>query len=322
MKAIIKNDCRRAWENKARILVMFALMVLAIGVATFMSSHSKESVRIGFVGTENEWKISSEKLDVVYLKEAPPTSELIKGTYDGVVQKEGTNVTVKTIKNEAFQTKLEQSLVGTSGKEIVLTESKGAGSMIIGYLLMFLLMASLTNMFTFSEDKEKHLLDRIATTPTSLMKVLFGHTVFSFMLLFLPIVGIIASAKVIFKIDVGFELFEYIFLLGVICLFATAFSLLMASLFKDSDRSNMLGSTIIVITTMLSGSFFSFEEGNKWVEYLIQVLPQKRYLEAVANLETGEPFTTIMANISYLLIFTIIFFLVTLLKTRKDYVRS
>lgn len=322
MKAIIKNDCRRAWENKARMLVMFALMVVAIGVAIFMSSQSKETLRIGFVGEQNEWTITSEMLDVTYLKEAPPTSELIKGTYDAIIQKEEANFTVETIKNDAFQTKLEQLLSGTAGKEAALTESRSAGSMIIGYLLMFLLMASLTNMFTFSEDKEKHLLERIATTPTSIMKVLLGHTVFSFTLLFLPILCVIAGAKFIFQMDIGFSLFEYSYLLGCICLFATAFSLLMTSLFRDSDRSNMLGSTIVVITTVLSGSFFSLEGGNKWVERLIQVLPQKRYLEAVTNLESGASTSTMMTNLSYLLIVTLILFLFALIKTRKDYVRS
>ncbi|MGY3779614.1 ABC transporter permease [Isobaculum melis] len=319
MIAVIKNDCRRAWENKARIFVMFALMVVSIGVAIFMSSHGEETLRIGFVGEESEWAVSSDKLEVTYLKEAPKTSELIKGTYDAVVQKEGGNITVETIKNDVLQTKLEQLLAGTAGNEMTLTEKKGAGSMMIGYLLMFLLMASLTNMFTFGEDKEQHLLERIATTPTSLMRVLLGHTAFSFVLLFLPILCIIAGAKVIFQVDIGFELFEYFYLLGFICLFATAFSLFMASLFTDSDRSNMLGSTIVVITTVLSGSFFSFEDGNKWLDYLIQVLPQKRYLEAVANLENGDSMIT---NIAYLLIFTIVLFFFALMKTRKDYVRS
>lgn len=321
MKTTIKNDCRRAWENKARILVMFALMIVVLGVAIFMSGHSKETLRIGFVGEPNEWTVSSEALDVTYLKAVPLTSELIKGTYDAVVQKEEGHLTVQTIKNEALQVKLEQLLAGTAENETTLTASRGVGSMIIGYLLMFLLMASLTNMFTFSEDKEKHLLERITTTPTSLMQVLLGHTVFSFTLLFLPLLCMIVGAKFIFQVDIGFGLFEYLYLFGFICLFATAFSLFMASLFNDSDRSNMLGSILVIITTMLSGSFFSFKDGNKWLDSLIQFLPQKRYLDIVTNLENGASMTTMVTNISYLLIFTIILFLFALLKTRKDYVR-
>ncbi|MBP2098169.1 ABC transporter permease [Enterococcus rivorum] len=322
MLVIIKNDWYRTWNNKGRLVMMFLLMIAAMVIALYMGNHAKERINIGVVGEQNQALQASEIVQITYLTQLPPTSELVKGTYDAIIQKKDTGFEVKTIKNDDYRKKVAQLLAHPSQKETISGKKRGTGSLIIGFLLMFILMTSLTNSFTFNEDKEKRMIERVLTTPINLLKLLLAHSLFSFLLLFIPTLLIVYSAKLIFQLSIGFNLLEYFLLLGLICLFATAVSLFFAALFDDSDRSNMMGSVVVVISTILSGSFFSFANGNRWLNTLIQLLPQKRYLDIVTYLEQGELVSKMLPNILYVFVFTLLFFLFALLKTQKDYIRS
>ena len=76
-----------------------------------------------------------------------------------------------------------------------------------------------------------------------------------------------------------------------------------------------------MLTTILSGSFFSFEGGNRWVDGLIKWLPQKNYLKIVEVIESGANLRHVSFELFYLLSITLLFFFLAVLKTKKQYIR-
>ncbi|MFD1899411.1 ABC transporter permease [Enterococcus termitis] len=225
------------------------------------------------------------------------------------------------MKNEPFEKEIRQSLLNPNNTALK-QQTTSIGSRIIGFLLMFLLMSAVVNMYIFNEDKEKHLLERIVATPTSFWKLLLSYSLLTFGLLLFPTLAILAIAKTIFSVTIGFSFIQYLFLLCLISLIGTAYSLFIAAFISTSDQANMIGSMTVMLTTILSGSFFSFEGGNRWIDGLIKWLPQKNYLNIVELIESGGPLKNVYFELFYLLGLTLLFFSLAVLKTKKEYVRK
>lgn len=319
MITVFMNDWRRGWENKERIGLMFVLIVAAVSFAIYLSGREEPTIAVAFVGDKSELSLTREQLKITYLTEPPATSDLILGKYAGVIEKSGTTVNFLTLRGDEFKEKVLSYLNKPTGKDLAPTGKKGVGSLILGYLLMFLMMTSVTSIFVFSQDKEVKILPRLLTTPVTIQNILLGHSLFSGLLIFFPTLSIIFLSNVLFGQVIGLSLLTYTWLLLLICLVATSFSLMLASLFQDGDRSAMLGSSIVVTTTILAGSFISFTEGNQLLGKLIRFLPQKVYLDLITSVEQGQAFSELVSPIAYLIGLSLLFYIVAWQKTKQDY---
>ncbi|MBO0452491.1 ABC transporter permease [Candidatus Enterococcus murrayae] len=321
MIAMFRNDWARTWQNKARLFVMLGLIVVSILLAVFVSSKGNFSTKIGVIGASKQ-ELVSDAVKIDHLSQAPAKSALALGTYDAIVDMRSGAPVISTFKGEKYKTELIEYFNNPQVAQIGEKNSEGIGSKIIGYMLMFLLMSSVTNMLLFSEDKEKHIMERITTTPVSFTKLFTVYAFFSWLLLVIPNILIIAGVSFFGVTDIGLSLLNYTALISVIALFATAYSICNASFFKVADTASMLGSMIMMITTILSGSFFSLDNGNKFFNGLIHWLPQKQFLELVKNIEAGQSYSGNYQRLFYLIGISILLLAVAIFKTRKEYVHS
>lgn len=324
MISIIKNDWLRTKNSIARIGIMFVLILAVIILSFVLSNRTAAVATVAVVGEKNEVTIQSKQLNINYVDQKPLKSELVKGTYDAIVSTDGLKgYTIETIKGENFKSQLTDVLEDSINSTDLSSNTKDSlGVTLLSYLLMFLLMASLTNMMLFSEEKEKHLLERIVTAPISFVRILIGHSLFAFLLIFLPTLCFIFGVNVVFQKEFGMSYWQLSLLLLFVCLFATSFSLLIVAIFKEGDKANMFGSLLIIITTMLSGSFFSFEGGNLWLEKIIQVMPQKRFILLFKDIEIGKDLSTVIPNMVYVGLLIVLFYVLAIFKTKRDYKRN
>jgi ABC-2 type transport system permease protein len=321
MIALLKNNGFRLIQKRQRLLLMLGIMVISIIIAIYMSGRENAPLHIGVIGDEHHELVSNQRITVSHLTEDPSMLQLLKGEYDAVITKEKNQLTVASIKNEPFENEIRQSLLNPNNTALK-QQTTSTGSRIIGFLLMFLLMSAIVNMYIFNEDKEKHLMERIVATPTFFWKLLLSYSLLTFGLLLFPTLAILAIAKTIFSVTIGFSFIQYLFLLCLISLVGTAYSLFIAAFISTSDQANMIGSMTVMLTTILSGSFFSFEGGNRWIDGLIKWLPQKNYLNIVELIESGGPLKNVYFELFYLLGLTLLFFSLAVLKTKKEYVRK
>jgi ABC-2 type transport system permease protein len=84
----------------------------------------------------------------------------------------------------------------------------------------------------------------------------------------------------------------------------------------------MAGSASVVLTSILAGSFYSFEKGNKVLEMIIKVLSQKAFLALSDSLEKGMRIISWLPNGLYLIVLIAAFVLIAVIKTRRDYVKN
>ncbi|MGM0212896.1 ABC transporter permease [Enterococcus sp. AZ109] len=320
MIELMKNHLLRAQEKKARLLMMVGLIVVAFGLALFLNNRTQANLNLAVVGN-NPSMVQSDSLKITKLETVPPASDLVMGKYDAVVDFSSGEPEITTFKDQSFKDRLKMMVAGESGSSASAVKKQSKASRILGYILMFLLMAGVTNTFVYTEDKERHLMERMIASGLSQGKLFVSYVIFLFCLLVVPTFLIFVLADRLFSVDLGMSLANYVFLIGLICLIGTSFALCNAAFFKDGDQASMIGSMILVITSLVSGSFFSLSNEENWWNGIINMLPQKQFLQLVEYVSSGESIQSNYLVIVYLLGLSGIFLSIAITKNRRTYLR-
>ena len=321
--AVLKNDMSRMLEYKSRVILLLVLTTGAIAAAVFFNTKAETAGNIAFVSQGNQSGIESPYLNITILEEEPPLSDLVSGRYDAIVTENGSGgYEIQTIKSDELRQTIATILSNPAEYHPDFAGHRKTGTNILGFLIMFMLMQGMTLMLLFAEDKERGQIRRVAASPVSFTGYLCAHGLFAFLFMLIPTMAILYLIKFILAVNIGFGFWNFLLLISILCAFATSFALLLNAVINKSDSANMLGSAVSVLTSVLAGSFYSFDKGNPILETMIKVLPQKSYLTLANGMETAAEMRSLRPHFIYLLGLTLIFFLVSVIKTRKDYIRN
>jgi len=153
--AVLKNNLWRLVGQKQRLLLFPIVTVVAIAGAVFLNTKADIAGNIAVV-SENAILQPTAYLNVITLEQAPPLSDLVAGKYDAtVIFDNHGGYEIQTIKSDSFRQTLESILADPSADHSGATESRGKGTNIMGFILMFVMMQGVSLMFMFAEDKEK-----------------------------------------------------------------------------------------------------------------------------------------------------------------------
>ena len=319
MSNLMQNHFKRLWAVKERMILMGVLMLCSIGFAIYTSHQESQPIRIGVVNSLTNDFFQSKKLKYISLAKNPSVVTLIQGEYDAIVISEEDTLHVRSLKPEKFNQQLKNMIQGNDEGSLGFERKKQeVGSKILGFLLLFLLLTSVTNMFLYTEDREKRVFSRIVSSPISRGKLLISYCLVNFITIYCSSLFGIIVAKLL-EMNVGFSMLHYSLFLALICLFSTSFSLVNATWIPNGDQSNMFGSMIVILTTLLSGSFFSVGSKNRWIDSIIQWLPQKQFLTLVTAVENGSGLSqSVIKSISYLCLLTMLLFLFSNIKVKIE----
>lgn len=319
---ILRNNFYRTLSRKNYIIVSIIMTAVSIFCAVYFTAKFQVKGNIALV-TQNEPIVSKSKyINIKVLKEAPPKSELVMNKYDAIVLDKGSGkYEVQTIKSDDFKKMIENAIKNSKAFKSENKDTRGIGTNIIGYVLMFLMMQGILFMFTFAEDREQGQIKRIATSPMPFLKYLMSQFLFTFAFIFIPAYTTLILMKECIGFSIGFSLFQYMILLAVSCALSTAVSMFINSLVKSSDTANMIGSAIVTLTTILAGSFYSFDKSSTILDKAIWILPQKDFMSFTQGLENGKSISSILPQIVYVVLVTVVFLILSIIKNKKDYIQ-
>ena len=322
MISVFKNNFFRLLSRKQYFVIFFMMIIGSIFMGIYFSSTVKIKPTVAILKESLQFKEPLNAFHLKVVEAIPKKSELILGKYDAVIiPLENDLYEIQTIKNDDFKAVIAAALYNESPPKALNENSRGLGTTILGYLTMFLLLQSVSFMFVFGEDKDQKQITRIAASPLPFSKYLAGHALFNFLMIYLPTFLTLIITKTLFKLDIGFSLLYYLLFLVLLCSFGTAYSLLANTFADTADNANMLGSSVILLTTILSGSFYSFSENNSLFDALLHILPQKNYLILVESLEKGKSLLSVLPQLFYFIVIICSLFLISVIKNKKDYVQ-
>ncbi len=318
---ILKNNYLRTIPRVILVLVMTVITLAIMVFAVYMTGIQQVKGHVAFITQSGSDAIPTTKyLDISVVSEKPPHSTLVKQKYDAfvTVNKDG-YYQIETLRNNDYKKMLSMLLkkpnaIVNDGK----TE-RGVGVNIIGFMMMFLLMISFSNLFAFAEDKEQGQLRRIAAAPASFGCYLAAHCVYCLSLL-LPEYILLVILK-LSRWNIGFSLLQYAGLMAVLSFLGIAFAILLNTLIKKPDNASMLGNSVTVLTSVLAGSFYSFSKNNEVLDNIIKVLPQKELMNFAQYLQNGSAGEHI-GSIFYVIAFSLVLFVFSCTVLRKMYVKK
>ncbi len=325
MLTIIKNNWARLIEEKGYLIVSTLLTICAVTAAIVLTNKVEVKGNIAIVAEnakmDEQVSIFSKNryFNVTLLKEKPAKSELLFHRYDAVISLSNGSYVIDTIKGEEYETLLLSALKNPSSFVPDLSKERKIGTNIIGYMMMFLLMQGVLYARLFAEDKEKHMIERVAMSPIAFSNYLIGHGIFIIMLIIVPSFAVMAVAKIA-GVTIGFSLIQYALLISILAILSTAFALFLISLFCVTDTSNMIGSSIIVLTSILAGSFYTFAKSDSLFNKILYILPQKDFIHIADAREKKSITGDTELQLLYVMALSVLFLVFAWLKTRKDYV--
>lgn len=323
MLSVIKNNFERLKEHKGYIVLSIVLVLFSVIGAIYVNSVAYNRGKIAFVTNEKHVKLEECKyVDVSKVSKKPDKSDLIFGKYDAIVIDKGNNIyKIESLNDKDFKNMIKGLIYNPEIKLPKDSTERGIGTEILSFLLMIILMQGSSYMLFYSEDKEKGIIERVLVSPISFMSYLAGQLLFSLIFIFCPTFIIISIVKIL-GFSVGFSLMQYALLLLILTVHAAAFGLVIYSFNKTSDNANLMGMFIVILTSILAGSYSAVVKGNKILEKITNILPQKHYISFINAVEQSTCNYKTLLHLGYIILITVIFFGLAIWKNRRDYVEA
>ncbi|MDP4088945.1 MAG: ABC transporter permease [Bacillota bacterium] len=228
-------------------------------------------------------------------------SSLLSGKYIAIVEVKDGSYEVSTIKSETEKKKVESFFINgkiPEGNQDGRT-LKGAGTNILGFILMILLMQGVVLITLYTQDRDSRTFRRILTAPVSERLYLFVQGIFTFAMLFIPSYLAVVVTKVVFGVDIKFNFGTLAVLIGIISALSTSLALFIASVLERNY--SLASSGIYIITCILSGCYISFTGSSRILDELCNILPQKAYMTLAQGVENGKGLLQYNRQLIYLL---------------------
>lgn len=320
--SILKNDYMRTLPRIASVAVITAIALASIVLAVHMTGVQQVKGHIVLIRQNAAASTfhTSEYLDIRITSERPPYSALVEHKYDAfvTVSSDGT-FHIETLRSDDFRNVLASMLENPDAPVKESKTERGAGVNILGFMMMFLLMISFSNLFVFADDKEQGQLRRISAAPVSFGWYLAAHCFYG-MTLLVPEYLLLAVLK-LRGWNIGFSLPQFAGLMAVLGFLGISFAMILNTLIQKPDNANMLGNSVTVLTTVLAGSFYSFSRNNPVLDHLVGLLPQKELMNFAMYLQNGEAAGHQM-SLMYVVAFSLVLFFVSVMILRKMYVKA
>ncbi|MEV2514400.1 ABC transporter permease [Paenibacillus larvae] len=282
---IFCNHSLRMWNRRNVIVITLLMTVASMALAIYFTAKSETKGTLAVVESHGvNLNLDLEQYRVKYLDQSPPRSELVRNKYDAVVTfaSDGSH-SIDTLKSDEFKEQLEQAILHPD-MPLPVKPQRGVGSNILGYLTMFLLIQALFYLQLFSDDKKTGTFRRTAVSPAGIFPYMTAQCLFGFIAVYVPTWSVLFLAKAV-GIDIGFGLGTYSLLLVFPALLAVSFALFMAAWIENADTGLSLSSGIILLSSLLSGSFYTIANENGIMKVFVRIFPQQHFISLVQDME-------------------------------------
>ncbi|MGL4450167.1 MAG: ABC transporter permease [Sarcina sp.] len=290
---ILKNNLYRLKYDKATLAIMLIVTPLVVGLGIYFSNNSDIKGKIAVVGVnkqeENMIKTAlkaNEDIELEFLDKEVENTKLIRGEYIAQLSLEGKKLEVSEFSNTEVKNVLEALLEGKIYKNEEVQISTIAK--IVGFLIMFLFFGAISVADPFLSDRENKVYTRVLQGNVSYLQYTIGQLLYIILLLAIPTMIISGITITVFNVNLGINMFSFMGIIFLVGLLSGSYVVLMSNIFKNRTAVAMNTSIISMITCLLSGCLISIDGGNKIVDGIRNLLPQKRLIDFANELGSTD----------------------------------
>ena len=147
---------------------------------------------------------------------------------------------------------------------------------------------------------------------------MISNVITNMILLTLQVMITLVCITTLFHVDMNIPVWQLFFILVLFGLVAIGLSLVIIAFTESSKAANGLQTLIITPTCLLSGCFFPPEFMPDGMQKIADFLPQTWVLSTLKSIQQGAGLSSLWLNISILLAFALVFFLLSIYKLNRN----
>jgi len=196
------------------------------------------------------------------------------------------------------------------------------GPIMGGMMIFYAFFTGTSTAQSILREEEELTLPRLFTTPTSQATILTGKLLSVFMTVFVQVVVLLIAARLIFQIQWGNLPSVALTGLGII-LSASSFGIFVNSFLKTTKQAGVLFGGVLTVTGMV-GMISIFAMGAPSAARLDDtvslLVPQGWAIRGLMQSMNGEPFSAVLFTMLAMVAWSVVFFIVGVLRFNKRYV--
>jgi len=213
----------------------------------------------------------------------------------------------------AFYKGMEDYLAGSF---VIDSESYGeAGKRVdaamggMGLLAMTMMLLSTFTATKIIKDRENHTFFRVLSSTISLKSYMVQYILCFLTILLCQVVVVLLIVQYVFGFYMGPSVLSVYFVMAVFALLCVSMGVALSSLVRTTQQAGTVASMIITPMCMLGGLFWPRWLMPEILQTIGEFLPTTWVMTAVHKVMLGNPISSAVMDISILLGFTVVFFL-------------
>ncbi|WP_032122595.1 ABC transporter permease [Clostridium amazonitimonense] len=186
---------------------------------------------------------------------------------------------------------------------------------VIGFLVMGVLSLGIMGCSFIVEDRAKNMYGRIFTSPITIKSYMFQNILSGILITFVQITILMGCLKFMLKVDLSYEFLQLYLIMLLFGLVSVSLGTFINSIAKSTRQFSLIGSLILTPFCMLGGCFWPREIMPKVLRNISNFVPTTWAIEASKKVLFGDNIVNLTYEIGIMLLFTLVFFLLSSWKT-------
>lgn len=284
----LKMNFLRAQKNKIGLVIGFLILPVVIFCVLNFWEGNREIGKIAVIGNNAELEayLSDHNFSFKKMEEMPSLRDVMLRTYEGSIQKDGNGVEYYVNYGGNKTDLVLKSIIQRTYEQPEVLNS--AFQTIFLYVFGLMFLQAILNMRLFIEDRQIGIFIRLQNCFSNRQQYMLSHLLYNVAMLFFPSVfSLILFGKILNHVFI-----EGIFKIATVTLVAAVFcsvmALLLCVLVKNNDSTIMVGNIVVVLTTLLSGTFGEITSGV--LSVISAFMPQKLFVQWLNLTESDKYF--------------------------------
>lgn len=193
-------------------------------------------------------------------------------------------------------------------------EGRGKSRTALGYMVMAMMYTSMITAMIILMNKNNYTMYRTLAAPVRMGSYMFQIILSFFVVTVIQIVFVLLVLQLGFNLFTGTTLLSVFSLLFVFALVSVSMGVLISAIAKNIIQAVFIGICTIPPLAMLGGAYFPLDYASDTVKTLSHFSPVSWMLAGVEKILRGQNFMTISDDIMIMLLFSVIFFLLGIIR--------
>jgi len=327
---VFKNNFKRGLHKKTAFLInlLLPIIVVMLGIIANYANNSVANIGVVYSGENLKAKTVMQALnDTVGIEARLANSDMINtdvilGKYTAVVEFMEDSFTLSSVKDQNTLLHLENLIKNyiqnptAVNADFLQEHNLSIAQRTTAFILLFLMITATMTASLMIKDKNNRTFKRFLHSPQNAVTYLLGNITYNFVITYFQFF-VSVSVMELLGINLGISYLNFLVMGIWIATLATAFGTCMASFFNNEMYSNLLSTCIVLILSLIGGTFIPFHKMPTGLQYISGISPWRWFIRIVMSMEQGNNWFSNRQSLLILTLFIVVFSLIALSKNRK-----